>query len=97
VTLDDTGQDLTKFSPGSLPKPNVWVLNKSGQSQWVSFFGDSTGDAFSVSVRNWYDFSKTGTVVSETSACGFIIRPGEQVMYRSTGKKNYKWNWRPLL
>lgn len=97
VTLDDTGQDLTKFTPGLLPKPTSWVLNKSGQSQWVSFFGDSTGDAFSVSVRNWNDFSKSGTVVSDTSPCGFIIRPGEQVMYKSTGKKHYTWNWRPLL
>jgi hypothetical protein len=96
VTLNDTGQDPTGFTPGPLPSPNVWVLNKSSQPQWVSFFGDSTSDTFKVNIRYWYDFSSAGITVSNTSPCGFILRPGEQLSY-SANKKCYSWNWRPLF
>lgn len=94
VTIDDTGQNLTGFYPGVVPSPNVWVLNKSAQPQWISFFGDSSPGTFRVSVRSWYDFSSEGITVSESSPCGFILNPGEQVMY--SGEGNYSWNWLPL-
>lgn len=94
VTLDDTGQNPTGFDPGTNPSPNEWVLNKSGQPQWISFFGASAPGSFRVNIRSWHDFSSDGVTVSENSPCGFILNPGEQVMY--TGEGEYSWHWRPL-
>jgi hypothetical protein len=97
VTLDDASQYPTGFTPGPIPQPNVWVLNKSAQPQWVSFYGDSTSDAFQVRVRYWYDFSSNGIQVANVSPCGFVLRPGEQVLYSSNGTNSYSWSWRPLI
>ncbi len=96
VTVDDAGQNLTNFTPGLISPPNVWVLNKSAQPQWISFFGNSDADpTFSVSVRNWYDFSSAGITVAKKSPCGFVLAPGEQISYQGVG--TYTWNWRPLF
>ncbi len=97
VTLGSAGQYPTGFSPGNMPGPNVWVMNKSGQAQWVSIFGSSGSENFDVRVRAWNDFSSNGTSVATSSPCGFIIQPGEKVSYKGKGGKNDSWAWRPLL
>jgi hypothetical protein len=97
VTLDSASQYPTGFTPGAIPQPNIWVLNKSAQPQWVSFYGTSTSDVFQVHVRYWYDFTSAGIRVANVSPCGFVLRPGEQVSYSSNGTKSYSWSWRPLI
>jgi hypothetical protein len=97
VTLDDAGRNPTGFTPGPLPQPNVWVLNKSAQPQWVSFYGATTSGTFLVHVRNWYDFTSNGIRIANSSPCDFVLRPGEQVSYSSTGTNTYSWSWRPLF
>ncbi|MBA3239369.1 MAG: hypothetical protein H0T62_13645 [Parachlamydiaceae bacterium] len=99
VTLDDAGQNPTQFDPGGMPRPNVWVLNKSGQPQWISLFGPNGSDRFEVYVRYWWDYSSKGVMVANSSPCGFIIQPGEKVSinYKKTVNKVYSWSWRPML
>lgn len=98
VTFDMNGQYLTGFVSGPMPAPNVWIMNKSCQPQWVSIFGSSQSDPFQVNIRLWYDFSDAGWLVADVSPCGFILQPGEKVSisYPKNSKK-YTWSWRPLL